>query len=133
MRRVVLDTNVASGMFKNKLPKSLADKISGCHSVLTFVVRAELMTWTHVRDWGARNRALLDQWMACVPMLPGEEDVADTFGILDAAAQFRGRPRPDNDMWIAACCLTHDLPLATLNVKDFDDFRIHHGLDIVTA
>jgi predicted nucleic acid-binding protein len=38
-----------------------------------------------------------------------------------------------NDMWIAACCLTHCLPLATLNVKDFDDFKVHHGLELITA
>ena len=45
----------------------------------------------------------------------------------------RGRPRPMNDSWIAACCLAHGLPLATLNVKDFDDFRRHDGLDLITA
>lgn len=35
-----------------------------------------------------------------------------------------------NDTWIAACCLVYDLPLATLNVKDFADFAEHHGLVI---
>ena len=34
----------------------------------------------------------------------------------------RGRPRPANDTWIAACALTYGLPLATLNAKDFKDF-----------
>jgi predicted nucleic acid-binding protein len=35
-------------------------------------------------------------------------------------------------MWIAACCLVHDLPLATLNIKDFEDFAEHHGLRLIT-
>ena len=35
---------------------------------------------------------------------------------------------PQNDTWIAACCLAYDLPLATLNVKDFRDFAEHEGL-----
>jgi predicted nucleic acid-binding protein len=39
-----------------------------------------------------------------------------------AYAYLRGRPRPTNDSWIAACCLAYDLPLATQNVKDFQDF-----------
>jgi hypothetical protein len=33
-------------------------------------------------------------------------------------------------MWVAACCLTYDLPLATLNLKDYD-FRTHHNLRIL--
>jgi predicted nucleic acid-binding protein len=35
-------------------------------------------------------------------------------------------------MWIAACCLTHDLPPATLNVKDYLDFVEYHGLRLIT-
>ena len=63
-------------------------------------------------------------------MLPGDEAVAATWGRLSAAAIRRGRPRPVNDMWIAACCLTHGIPLATLNLKDYGDFNQHHGLRI---
>ena len=36
-----------------------------------------------------------------------------------------------NDTWIAACCLVRDLPLATLNVKDFNDFAEHDGLRVI--
>lgn len=66
-------------------------------------------------------------------MLPGDEPVAATWGRLAAAAVQRGRPRPVNDMWIAACCLTCDLPLATFNLKDYEDFQAHHGLRILGA
>ena len=37
-----------------------------------------------------------------------------------------------NDTWIAACALTYGLPLATLNVKDFEDFAEHDGLQLIT-
>ena len=47
---------------------------------------------------------------------------------MQAHAQLRGRPRPVNDTWIAACCLVHDLPLATFNTKDFEDFAEHDFL-----
>jgi predicted nucleic acid-binding protein len=59
-----------------------------------------------------------------------DTDVA-SLSHLSAAATLRGRPRPVNDMWVAACCLTYDLPLATLNLKDYEDFRTHHGLRIL--
>ena len=57
--------------------------------------------------------------------------VADKWGQLQGRAQLRGRPRPHNDAWIAACCLVDNLPLATLNVKDFADFTEYEGLTIV--
>jgi predicted nucleic acid-binding protein len=81
--------------------------------------------------WGTRNRQALADWISNIPVLPGDEPVAATWGRLSAAAAQRGRPRPTNDMWIAACCLTYDLPLATLNIKDYEDFRSHHGLRIL--
>lgn len=46
----------------------------------------------------------------------------------------RGAPRsapPGHDTWVAACCPTHDVPLATLNLKDYDDFRRYHALSIL--
>jgi len=54
-------------------------------------------------------------------------------GALSAFAQKRGRPRPVNDTWIAACCIALGLPLATLNLSDFQDFADHEGLAIITA
>ena len=52
---------------------------------------------------------------------------------MSAAAARRGRPRPVNDMWVAACSLTYEVPLATLNLKDYADFAEYHGLRIVGA
>jgi toxin FitB len=66
-----------------------------------------------------------------VPVLPYSRRVARRWGELQAAAQRRGRPRPHNDTRIAACCLVRDLPLATLNRKDFEDFAEHGGLQLI--
>jgi toxin FitB len=48
-----------------------------------------------------------------VVTLPYSGQVAVRWGELQARAERRGRPRPVNDTWIAACCLVRDLPLAT--------------------
>jgi len=53
-------------------------------------------------------------------------------GQLSVEAERRGRARPINDTWIAACCLVADLPLATLNLKDFEDFAEHDGLRLIS-
>ncbi|MFI9559808.1 type II toxin-antitoxin system VapC family toxin [Nonomuraea endophytica] len=132
MSPVVLDTDVSSLIHKRWLPPTLASKLVGTTPVITFVTLAELTKWMDIRDWGVRSRNALAAWLQSIPVLPGDEDVAVTWGRLAAAAVKRGRPRPMNDMWIAACCLTHGVPLVTLNVKDFEDFAIHHGLNLIT-
>ena len=74
---------------------------------------------------------MLDGWLADKPVIPGSKAVAGIGGALSASAVQRGRPRPVNDTWVAACCLAYQLPLATLNLKDFRDFAEHHGLRLL--
>lgn len=65
-------------------------------------------------------------------VLPGTPLVARKWGEISAFAVKRGRPRPQNDTWIAASCLVYGVPLATLNVKDFADFVDHEGLELIS-
>ena len=74
---------------------------------------------------------MLDAWLSGKPVIAGGKSIAAIWGDLSAAATQRGRARPVNDTWIAACCLAYDLPLATLNVKDFADFAEHDGLSLI--
>jgi hypothetical protein len=37
-----------------------------------------------------------------------------------------------NDTGSPACCLVRELPLATLNIKDFSDFSEHEGLVLLS-
>jgi hypothetical protein len=128
---VILDTDVASLSHKRKLADPLATRLIGRRPLITFVTFGELTKWAEIRHWGNRNRQALADWLSGVPVLVGDEPVAAMWGRLSAAAVQRGRPRPVNDMWVAACCLTYDLPLATLNIKDYQDFQAHHALRIL--
>ena len=99
--RIVLDTDVASLSYKGRLPAWLASRLVGQEICVTFVTIGELARWAEKRHWGTRART-----------------------------ELAGRPRPINDTWIAACCLVADLPLATLNLKDFRDFTEYDGLRV---
>ncbi|GAA3971362.1 hypothetical protein GCM10022384_22890 [Streptomyces marokkonensis] len=131
MQPVILDTDVASLLHKRKLSGPLATRLIGRKPLITFVTYGELTKWMEIRHWGTRSRQELADWLSGIPVLPGDEAVATTWGRLSAAGIQRGRPRPTNDMWVAAGALTYDLPLATLNLKDYEDFRLHHGLRIL--
>lgn len=133
MTPVVLDTDVASLTIKQRLPAPLATKLVGLQASISFVTLGELTKWIVIRDWGPRRRNEMADWQSRVPVLPFSDDVARTWGEISAYAIKRGRPRPVNDTWIAACCLTYGLPLATLNVRDFQDFVDHEGLVVITT
>ena len=135
MSFVVLDTDVTSNAFKHHdLPPAIVAAILHNRLCITFVTLAELTKWSVRRGWGPAYRQRLDAWLSKVLVLPYQddlEDVARIWGTLAAHAESRGRPRPQNDMWVAACCVYYGLPLATLNTKDFEDFADHHSLTLV--
>jgi toxin FitB len=103
----------------------------GKQPCVTFVTVGELTQWAELRQWGRRNRDALEHWLGGVIVLPSSEDVARMWGRISPAAIQRGRTRPANDTWIAACTLTYGLQLATLNTKDFEDFGEHEGLNLL--
>jgi toxin FitB len=130
---VVLDTHAASQLQKERLPKDLiARHLTGNRLATTFVTQGELEKWAERRSWGARRRDELHAWIRRLDVLPYDQEVARRWGGLAARAELRGRPRPVNDMWIAACCLVAGLPLLTLNKIDFRDFADYEGLVLLS-
>jgi toxin FitB len=125
---VVLDTDVASASLRGRLPDPLRARLTGQAWCISVVTVGELTKWTVLRSWGPRKLA---DWRRDVVLQLYSELVAVRWGELQAHAERRGRPRPVNDTWIAACCLVRDLLLATLNVKDFRDFADHEGLTAI--
>jgi toxin FitB len=128
---VVLDTDVASGILRDRSIGPLAARVAGRVWCVSFVTVAELWQWAELRSWGPAMRSDLESWLASVVVLPAGDSVSRTWGQISAAAHRRGRPRPVNDTWTAAVCLVEQLPLATLNVKDYEDFAEHEGLVLV--
>ncbi|MDQ2708279.1 MAG: type II toxin-antitoxin system VapC family toxin [Actinomycetota bacterium] len=133
MRPVVLDTDVSSQILKNRLTGPLAAKLIGTTWCVTFVTVGELWQWAEIRHWGSRTREQLEDWLSHVVVLDSDETVSRTWGQICADAKQRGRTHPVNDSWIAACCLANELPLATLNTKDFADLAEHNGLVMMTS
>ena len=89
------------------------------------------LKWTVVRQWGPRSLDAMQTFLAALAVLPYDQRVATRWGEIQAYAQLRGRPRPANDSWIAACCLVRELPLVTFNTKDYADFAEREGLELV--
>lgn len=54
---------------------------------------------------GPIRRDYVRTFLDAMVTLPYDSRVATRWGEIQAYAQLRGRPRPANDSWIAACCL----------------------------
>jgi len=57
--------------------------------------------------------AQLQLFLPWVTLLPITEQTAQHYGTICAALAQAGTPIPDNDIWIAALAMEHNLPLAT--------------------
>jgi predicted nucleic acid-binding protein len=130
---IVLDTDVVSKILKDRLTDPLRSRLAGHSLCITFVTLGELTQWRVIHDWGPRRMANFEAWRHRVGLLPYDEAVAIKWGEIQGNAHLRGRPRPVNDSWIAACCLANGLPLATFNTKDFADYAEHDGLHLISA
>jgi predicted nucleic acid-binding protein len=64
-------------------------------------------------------------------VIDSDDAVSRLWGQLAAGTRRRGRPRPVNDLWIAACCLSHRRPLVTRNRRDFAGFADSVGLTLL--
>lgn len=132
MSVLVLDTDIASLSHKRRLTPVMQARIATSLVCVSFVTVGELVRWEEQHDWGLRRRKELASWLGSMITLPYDRHIAYTWGRISAAARKRGGPIADNDTWIAASCIAHDVPLATANVRHFADFAEHHGLVLAT-
>jgi len=61
----------------------------------------------------AQNVAVIDVLTATSSILNSDAATAKVFGQIRHALKVKGRPIPENDIWIAAIALQHDLVLVT--------------------
>ena len=112
--RVALDTNRLTDLFQGD--SELAELLATCEEVwIPLVVLAEIKAGFYGGSKRQRNEILLRKLLmkATVKVLfPGRE-TAEHYAHLFVQLKRAGTPVPDNDLWIAALALEHDLALIT--------------------
>lgn len=116
---LALDTNVASHLQRGDFREDLRAHVAGRVVCITFVTIGEFYKGAYSRGWGDRRIAELERWLHDVVVLPYDAEVSRHWGRLSAERQRRGETISANDAWIAACCLSHSVPLMTLNRRHF--------------
>jgi predicted nucleic acid-binding protein len=129
-RPILLDTDVVSLLMRGSLDPARSG-LRAYDWCVSYITVGELAKGAEMARWNLRRWTDLADWLGHVVILPIDLRVSYVWGRLAGAAQRRGRPRPVNDMWIAAVALSNDIPVATRNIKDYSDFVEHHSLDLL--
>jgi len=112
--RVALDTNRLTDLFRGDA--TLAELLETCEEVwIPLFVLAELKAGFYVGTRQHQNETLLRKLLAkaTVAVLLPSRETTEHYARLFVQLKRAGTPVPDNDLWIAALALQHDLTLIT--------------------
>lgn len=118
--RVALDTNRLTDLFQGDA--DLAGFLGGCQEVwIPFVVLAEMKAGFLGGTRQVQNETLLSNLLSrkTVSILYVSRETTEQYARLFVQLKRAGTPVPDNDLWIAALSMEHDLALITRD-KHFD-------------
>jgi len=132
MRLVIVDTNVASFLFKEDTRAELYDPhLEGdTLQAISFMTLAELEQWGVLRKWGPTRREELANFVSDkFVVVDSNEALCRMWAEVRGLAQRAGRHIDVADAWIAATALLYNAELATHNPNHFDFLP---GLTIIT-
>lgn len=112
--RYLLDTNAVIGVIEED-PATLAaiDTTRAEPLLVSATVLGELYFGARKSARVEENTRRIETFASEADVLPCDENTARHYGEIKDALRRKGRPIPDNDIWIAAVALQHDLVLVS--------------------
>lgn len=110
--RFLLDTNIVIALWANDA--TVTAQLAAASEVFTpIIVLGELYYGARKSAWPATNIARIDEFAAGSSVLFCDLATAQQYGTTKNALRAKGRPIPENDLWIAALALQYSLTLAS--------------------
>ena len=110
--KYLLDTNAVIAFQRNET--AVIDLLSAAEEVLVpLTVVGELYFGAYKSTKREENLAAVNAFVTGRVVLRPDITTANTYGEIKAAIRAKGRPIPENDIWIAAIAVQYDLTLLT--------------------
>jgi len=110
--RFLLDTNVIIALLEGEA--IVKDQFAQADEVfISSIALGELYFGAGKSGQPQTNRARVDDFATDSVVLGCDTDTARRYGEVKNALRLKGRPIPENDIWIAAIALQHGLTLIT--------------------
>ncbi|HEV2481910.1 MAG TPA: type II toxin-antitoxin system VapC family toxin [Puia sp.] len=110
--KFLLDTNIVSALLKGET--IIADKIDKAEATyIPIIVVGELYYGASFSSQIEKKTADLKLITSRYQTLSLDEETTIVYGNIKTALRKKGKPIPENDIWIAAIALQNDLPLVT--------------------
>jgi tRNA(fMet)-specific endonuclease VapC len=121
--RLLLDTSAVVEIFRGEAE---ADRLADGEVFLSVVVIGELFVGALRSERKEQNLAQVERLASGPNVLECDANTARHYAAIRDKLRLKGRPIPENDMWIAASARQHDLTLVTRDAH----FREIEGLSV---
>ena len=115
---MILDTNALSAVADGEA-SAVAHLGKAERVVVPVVVLGEYRFGIAQSRHRATYESWLQEWIAVVIVLNIDEETTHSYSAIGLELKKKGKPIPANDLWIAALCRQHSLPLLSRD-RHFD-------------
>ncbi len=109
--KVLLDTNLIIAFFSGE--KTVSQRFNETEVLVSSTVLGELYYGALKSGRAAGNVARIEEFATSVGVLACDALTARHYGQIKDRLRSKGRPIPENDIWIAAVAMQHGLTVAT--------------------
>jgi len=124
--KISLDTNIVIRLFKND--PLVTKRLTTLSTIyLPTPVIAELLFTARNSSRPKENLKIYNEFIDDCNVLNITRETANHYSAIRLELKKKGRPIPENDLWIASICIEHNLPLVTGDAH-FDNIN---GLEVI--
>jgi tRNA(fMet)-specific endonuclease VapC len=120
----LLDTNIVIALFQREA--AVQERLAAADVVfIPTIVLGELYFGAWKSSRAEENTVLVDEFASGRSILGCDRHVAREYGLIKTRLREKGRPLPENDIWIAAIAREHGLILITRDshFQDVEDLK----------
>ena len=124
--KISLDTNIVIRLFKND--PLVTKRLTTLSTIyLPTPVIAELLFTARNSSRPKENHKIYNEFIDDCNVLNITRETASHYSAIRLELKKKGRPIPENDLWIVSICIEHNLPLVTGDAH-FDNIN---GLEVI--